>query len=915
MKWFDALRQPPPHTRPVTIWAPDLVWDAADVDRQLRAIRDAGWGGVMLDDVSVELLLVDERAPGFFFPAMQRARELGLSVWLHGGPLFIHGAIARELALSDPKRRLQLIQYIDRKEVLSGESVRWELGARLDNAFLLGLTEGGRAMDITQLHRGGVVEGMVPLAVNRFFAFERIEVAERIHPFRLDAMRALYQETFGLLADVFREERSLVDGVYLPPEEVDFAVPMTAPWGDELGEAFTLLFKADALESLPYLFVPDEGGEGHRWRFREALKRLWREALLGPLETIAERMNWRWAGLYEWNDPPFPNTPLPPSTPMMDWLNGGPGWGVLGDDYYESLEDLAAVADREYLQGSRQLINFYPGLVAKPRTNGEAYDPTEEPLEAWVDGFNRYAARISTMAQSGAADISVLALDPFDSAQAAFSLHPQCRERASEWEQTLRETEDALQSAGFSFEWAPERILRLLQIDEEGYYALTGPDGAIRRYSALLISSAFMLPESTLKQIETLAFQGGLVLFAGSCPLMITDGGPVESSEPNIQQWMEECDTLRYAATNWLPILKEWVRPVFSWTPGSPWLRVRPYTIEEGQAYLMVNASPDRFLDSILTPSNAQTIYIAELDTAKIIHQVGANQSVPVEIEANGSLLLIASSAAPDESLTIESPQTRTDVIDVPEPLFFHAQNGNDLLLHEWMMSQTADPTSRPGEFLMEHRYTTWFQVLETFDPARLIVYGLDENDILSINGGFVEFVVDCGVAMVPIEPYLVLGRNTIDVVRSVEWGEPRPAPSPAWVHGDFAAVEQEGDLFLASPPLKISTESWASNGYPFFAGIGVYRQNVMVPEEYVNRRLALTFTEVCSAVDVYINGERAGKCWRAPWRLDITGKVKAGQNLFVFHAANNSRNRYSIEACPAGVIGPVVVEVFERVL
>ncbi|MDP8245512.1 MAG: hypothetical protein P9L94_15615 [Candidatus Hinthialibacter antarcticus] len=919
MKWLDALRQPPPNSRPITIWGPDPSWDAADVDRQLRAIRDRGWGGVMLDDISVESLLIDEDAPGFFFPAMQRARELGLSVWLHGGPLFIHGAVARELALSEPKYRLQLIQYIDRKEVLSGESVRWELSERLDQAFILGMTEGGRAMDITQLYRGGVVEGMAPLAVDRFFAFDILEVAERIHPFRPDAMRALYRETFGLLADVFREERTLVDGVFLPPEEVDFALPMTAPWCDEMAEAFTLLYKTDVLESLPFLFTPDAGGEGHRWLFRGALKKIWREALLEPLTTISERMHWKFSGLSEWNEPPFPSSPLPPSTPVLDWLNGGQGWGVLGDDDYDSIGDLAAIADREFLHGSRQLVNFYPGLVAKPRPNGGANDPTEDPtedpLEPWIDGFNRYAARIASFAQSGAADISVLALDPFGSAQAAFSLDPHCRQRAMEWEHSLRETEDALQSAGYTFDWMPEGKLDALQFDEEGYFTLSTPNGAKRRYAVLLISSAVLLPESTMKRIEGLAFQGGLVLFAGDYPSVVADNGATESSEVRLKQWMEECETVRYAASQWLPLLKEWVRPVFSWTPGSAWLRTRPFHTEDGPAYLMSNASPDRYLDSILTPSGAQTVYIADLDTAKVIYEVDANTSLPVELESNGSLFLLASTTKPDDALIVETPQTRSDVIPVPEPFFFHAQNGNDLLLHEWMLSQTADPTARPGEFVMEHRYTTWFQVLETFDPALLIAYGLDESDILSINGGYVDFEVDYGVALIPIEPFLVLGRNTIEVVRCVEWGEPRPAPSPCWIHGDFAVVEQDGDLFLATPSLKMPAESWADNGYPFYAGVGVYRQNVVAPEEHVNRRLALTFSDVCSAVDVYINGERVGKCWRAPWRLDITGKVKAGQNLFVFHAANQNRNRYSIEACPAGILGPVSVEVFERVL
>ncbi len=915
MNWLESINRPPPNARPITIWSPNPNWEPADVDRQLRLLRDRGWGGVLLDDISVEVLLLEQQAPGFYFPAMQRARELGLSVWIHGGPLFIHGSIARELALSEPQHRLPLVQYIDRKDVLSGESVRWQLDHRPENALVLGLTEGGRAMDISQLHRGGVVEGMVPLAVDRFWAFETFDAADRINPFSADAIRALYHETFGLLADIFREERSLVDGVYLPPEDVDFSGPMTAPWGKEFTDAFTLLFQSDALESLPFLFVDDPGGEAHRWRYRSALQKLWRDALLGPLAEISERMHWTFTGLSEWNAPPFPSSPLPPSAPVLDWLNGGPGWGVLGDDDYESLADLAAVADREYLHGARRLVNFYPGLVATPLQNSESADGADEPLEPWVDQLNQYIARIAAIAQSGSAEISVLALDPFNLAQSAFSLEPDARFLAAQWEQTLRDTEDALQSSGYPFDWMPDSKLDALQVDEEGFFVLRAPDGSTRRYTVFLIANAVLLSETVIQRIEELAIQGGLVLFAQRFPALVTQTGACESSEPRIRQMMDECDTLKFAADDWLSTLQEWVRPIFTWTPGKPWLRIRAFESSEGPAYLLSNSSTDRFLESVVVPDFAQTAYAVDLATGKIIHETQANAALPVEVEVNGSLFLAACNTEPDSSILVEPPQTKRDAIEAPQPFFFHAQNGNDLLIHEWMISQTADPTARPGECMMEHRYTAWFQLLELFDPFILVAYGLDINDVVTINGGYVDFDVDCGAAKIPIEPFLVLGRNTLEVLRSVKWGEPLPAPGPCWLHGDFSIIEQDAELFLTAPSLKMPAESWAENGYLFYAGVGVYRQNVVVPEEHVNRRMVLSFTDVCSAVDVYINGERAGKCWRAPWRLDITGTVKAGQNLLVFHVANQNHNRSSVETRPAGIIGPVSVEVFERVL
>lgn len=912
MSLLESLRQPPSSARPVTIWSPDPSWAEADVDRQLRAIRDRGWGGVLLGEDGVETLLMDDRSPSFYFAAMKRARELDLSVWLHGGPLLVNGALAREIALAEPDFRLWTAEFVAKTDAQSGAPLNWSLERPLQKPLIVGSGVQSGAVDITQCYHGGMVKGAAPCPIDQAWAFECAEHAERINPFHPEAVRILLRETFGVLAEIFLDNRTLVDGVYLPPEEVDLGPAGSAPWHLHIVNAFQRRFGAHALESLPYLFTEGLDGAAHRWRYRQALRDQWREALWTPVKDMASRLQWRIAGLAEWSSPPFPNLPLSPSTPLFDWLDGGEGWGVLGDDPYQSLADLAQCAQREYLHGSRRIVSFYSSFVPRPRVESDRFDPTLEPLEHWIDGFNLFASRVAHIAQHSGAQAPVLLLDSFDTAQAAYSLTENGRESAMQWEHTLRDVEDDLAISGYAYDWMSEYRLENVEIDEEGFLTLSNPRGLKRRYAVLMVPPVPVLSETAIAGIDSILQRGGLVLFAGHMPEGLFADGSSRSLDESLEDWRDQGDNCNHSE-DWPAALREWVRPPFPSLAQMPMLRSRTYDWNGTQLFLFSNEFPETWRGKLDSPSGASRVESFDLDRLTLESR-STEPLIEIEIPPLGALLVAADRTIDAEDDEAPVNPTRTAMIPIAEPLFFHAQRGNNFLLNEWALEHMSDIRSAPGELALEHRYTAMFHLVDLCEPLNIIAYGLDEFDELLLNGQPIEFSPGPPPIMIPVDALAGMGKNTLEVYRSAAWGEARPPLGPVWLQGDFAAIEHDHEWRLCTPQPRMPADSWTEHGYPDFAGIGVYRQQLPIPGETARRRARLSIENVYSALEVYINGEHAGKLWRPPWRLDVTGRLKPGANLFVFHAATSGGARSAKGSQSAGMMGPIQLEVFDRV-
>ncbi|MFM9936577.1 MAG: glycosylhydrolase-like jelly roll fold domain-containing protein [Novosphingobium sp.] len=120
-----------------------------------------------------------------------------------------------------------------------------------------------------------------------------------------------------------------------------------------------------------------------------------------------------------------------------------------------------------------------------------------------------------------------------------------------------------------------------------------------------------------------------------------------------------------------------------------------------------------------------------------------------------------------------------------------------------------------------------------------------------------------------------------------------------------------------------------ADAGVRYFSGTATYRQVFKLPAKTA-KYLVLDLGEVREMAEVIVNGKSAGILWKPPYRADLTGFVKPGNNTLEVRVTNLWVNRligdeqpgakpitftkimtYRADAPlrPSGLIGPVTLE------
>lgn len=121
-----------------------------------------------------------------------------------------------------------------------------------------------------------------------------------------------------------------------------------------------------------------------------------------------------------------------------------------------------------------------------------------------------------------------------------------------------------------------------------------------------------------------------------------------------------------------------------------------------------------------------------------------------------------------------------------------------------------------------------------------------------------------------------------------------------------------------------------ADDGVKYFSGIGTYTKTVQASPDWFKKgsQLWLDLGDVHNLAEVSVNGKPAGIAWKVPYRLDITGLLKPGNNELRIAVANawvnrmigdrqpNAPTKYTFtnpvfykadsQLQPSGLIGPV---------
>jgi hypothetical protein len=90
--------------------------------------------------------------------------------------------------------------------------------------------------------------------------------------------------------------------------------------------------------------------------------------------------------------------------------------------------------------------------------------------------------------------------------------------------------------------------------------------------------------------------------------------------------------------------------------------------------------------------------------------------------------------------------------------------------------------------------------------------------------------------------------------------------------------------------------QSWTESdddGIRFFSGIATYRKTFELSESLAKEnRLFLQLGDLAEIAEVTLNGKRLGLVWLPPYRIEISGAVRAGTNQAEIRIANLWANR-----------------------
>ncbi len=146
-------------------------------------------------------------------------------------------------------------------------------------------------------------------------------------------------------------------------------------------------------------------------------------------------------------------------------------------------------------------------------------------------------------------------------------------------------------------------------------------------------------------------------------------------------------------------------------------------------------------------------------------------------------------------------------------------------------------------------------------------------------------------------------GTNHVKVtIEHGGWsGEPQLMLAEPRIMGSFA-LDPAG-VSLIPPPKHVRPGSWTDQGYPEYAGTGVYSQTVDIPKFARDERVLLRALDPADAVEFVVNGASVGtRAWE-PYEAEITHLVKPGPNLVEIKVTNSLANLITGDARPSGLL------------
>lgn len=193
--------------------------------------------------------------------------------------------------------------------------------------------------------------------------------------------------------------------------------------------------------------------------------------------------------------------------------------------------------------------------------------------------------------------------------------------------------------------------------------------------------------------------------------------------------------------------------------------------------------------------------------------------------------------------------------------------------------------------------------VVEDADTVSVVVNG-EPVDVAKA-GVEHPYWLDPAFRRIPIDHVWRRGSNVIEL--QFNFHEDL-AVEPAFILGDFAVAGLAAHHpSLAPEPQTLLGGSWIGQGYPFYVGRGVYKQEITCTAADLENAVWLDCSNLPNIAAVRCNGQDAGIIAWQPYRVELTKRLRPGINTIEIEVANSLHNALGPmhAATLPGIIGP----------
>ncbi len=936
-----AFRAPANTYRSTPFYSLNDELDPGELDRQLRAFKEGGFGGTFLHSrIGLLTEYLSDRWFEMMAAGVKSSQELGLDAWFYDEDKWPSGFAGGLVPLKDQAFQARSLVRVKKDQpVAAPDTVLVEDAAYKYVCHVF-------PMGDPWFNGTAWVDLMNPDMVKAFIACSYVP----------------YVQKFGGKPHVlgtFTDEPQISPRPKIANEGVVSFSPV-------IPAAFKARTGCDLVPLLPSLFAEVGDWRKVRLDYYRTVAACFEEAFSKPIGDYCATNGFIWTGHYNGEDAPRIN--MQNEGNLMQQLRHMqmPGIDALGLHFNtlhcgkvmtsvanqygrrRRLSELFGISghnmtfeDRMWITSWHTLmgVNFMCPHLSLYSMKGERkrdYPPTlspHQPYWRYNRLFEDYSARLSYFATIGRTEPEICVLSPLESdyIENASNL---AAKRDSAYDGLL----NALMRTHRNFDIGDEQIISEIGAVANGRFVV-----GQMAYRAVVVPQMLTVRASTLALLKRFAEQGGTVLVAEAYPSLV-DGAENSADLPSLKAIAP-----LVKADGWLAALNAKVMPVFTLSGAQHeqvWTHLR--AVSNGHALQLSNTSR--------LESRTLALRFDDRDVSVALWNPVNGQCLRLKPEADGAYALALAPAqtwvvtlgAAAQGLAFDGdyslPGDRKELVKLDGVWLGRRVDPNALTLDYARASKDGGATwsdpepvlalydrfaqSKPYNGELKLKFEP--EVAEVPANCKLVVEQPEMYTAITVNGkpvGFADsgFYRDIVFRAQDINGLLKPGRNEIILTLNNVSGVPASLNARTrygseiesiYLVGDFAVKAEQSDRPLADTyrnqegllqkkPIHsfkrftltqekaTFTGDLTPQGYPFYAGEFLLDRTFDLPAVQPGKRVLLSFPYFEAVIlNVTVNGTLCPPLFASPWETDVTAALKPGKNTVRVSLTNSLRNQ-----------------------